>query len=87
MHEIHFYTDKSGFSPVYDYLIALQSKTVDTPHMEGFLIQRPFYMVSKGVNQSAIANLEQGVSSARLDTLIRLTRVLDMQCMLTPMTA
>ena len=27
MHEIHFYTDKSGASPVYDYLTKLQGKT------------------------------------------------------------
>ena len=40
-----------------------------------------------GVNQSTISRLEQGVAPARLDTLIRLARVLDMQCMLTPMTA
>ena len=37
-----------------------------------------------GVNQSTISRLEQGIAPARLDTLIRLTRALDLQLALYP---
>lgn len=95
MYGIHFYKDRNGVAPVYEYLQELRSKpdknsriklaiTLSKARKARGLTQKKLSELA-GVKQSAISRIERGDVNIRLGTLAKLSAALNKKMQVVPL--